>query len=184
MTQYTEQEQAQLLTLTSIIADSWSRVTDLKSLIASLTAETAGIDNEAFDRTKVVDAFQDLVDAHLVCIGQLESALNKADFIADEAEENKSEDENEEEAGVEAEAATDDAVEDAAEDDSDNILTNLADELDVCMTDDAIIIAKKDEMDDEDASKIEPSRQSKKPADEDTDMEEPVGPWSYWVDFD
>lgn len=174
MTQYTEQEQAQLLTLTSIIADSWNKVTDLKSLIASLTAEMPEIDNNMFNRDKVVDAFQDLIDAYLVCIGQLESALDKADFITDEAEENTSKDDEEEEDGVEAET----------EDNSDDTLTAVADELDVCVTDDTVIIAKKDEIDDENAPKIEINRRCKNSTDKCKTDNEPRGPWNYWVDFD
>lgn len=183
MTQYTEQEQAQLLTLTSIIADSWSRVTDLKSLIASLTTETPEVDNNTFNRAKVVDAFQDLVDAYLVCIGQLESALDKADFITDEAEESDSKEDDEEDS-VKEEDATNDEAEEATEDNSDDALATIADELDVCVTDDAVIIAKKDEIDDEDAPKIEISRQHEDSKGEDEADEEPAGPWSYWVDFD
>lgn len=183
MTQYTEQEQAQLLTLTSIIAENWSRVTDLKSLIASLTTEAPEVDSSTFNRDKVVDALQDLVDAYLVCTGQLESALDKADFITDEAEESASKDDVEEEDSDEIEDATNDATEEATEDNSDNALTAIADELDVCVTEDAIIIAKKDEIDDEDAPKIEISRQGAEIDKEKADKE-PAGPWGYWVDFD
>lgn len=177
MTQYTEQEQAQLLTLTSIIADSWNKVTDLKSLIASLTTEMPEVDSDTFNRTKVVDAFQDLVDAYLVCIGQLESALDKADFITDEAEESTSKDDEEEEEGEEG-------VEVETEDNSDDALAAVADELDVCVTDDTVIIAKKDEIDDENAPKIEINRRCKNSTDNCKTDNEPRGPWNYWVDFD
>lgn len=123
------------------------------------------------------------MDAYLVCIGQLENALDKADFISDEAEESDSEDDNEEDS-TEAEDTVDDVADEVAEDDSDEALAAVADELDVCVTDDAVIIAKKDEIDDEDAPKIEISRQGKNPIDKDKADAEPAGPWRYWVDFD
>lgn len=77
-TNYTEQNQAQqLITITAIIAESWDKIAELKGLTELFA--TAGEDS--VDAAKFNDIVQELIDAYLVYIGQLEAMLTEVDFL-------------------------------------------------------------------------------------------------------
>jgi len=60
--------------LTSTVSHGWEEIGNLKASIS-------GIKETFTDTKKIEDILQDLVDAYLVCVGQLELYMDKKDYI-------------------------------------------------------------------------------------------------------
>lgn len=90
--------------ITSFVSESWEKVGILKEQIEAIKREFKGT-------AKVESLIQDLVDAYLICIGQLEKHLSDKDYldipdVSDDKEEVKESLVEELPAGVESAAAT------------------------------------------------------------------------------
>lgn len=61
--------------ITSFVSEGWDRIGVLKDQVTSLSDTFSGTE-------KVVGVLQDLLDAYLVCVGQMEGILHSTDAIA------------------------------------------------------------------------------------------------------
>lgn len=64
--------------LTSLVSEGWDRIGILKEQISNIKEDPAFKDYQC-----LTDIIQDLVDAYLVCVGQMECLLHNSDAISD-----------------------------------------------------------------------------------------------------
>jgi hypothetical protein len=117
--------------ITSFVSKSWEEIGNIKANIEGI--------HQAFTGTgKIEEILQNLVDAYLICVGQLELYIDKKDYLDLPSIEKINESLNEE-----------------VEDENKTPLDILKDKVDIHSEEDTIIIAEKGQLDNPDAPKIE-----------------------------
>lgn len=122
-----------------------------------LKQEIAAIKEEFSGTKKVEELLQNLVDAYLICVGQLELHMQNKDYLEfpeEAANENLKEDlVLKEDTEDDSEQTEEDA--EAEENTAEEVLDVLKDKIDVHGEEDMLIIAEKGQLDNPDAPKIE-----------------------------
>lgn len=144
-------EQLPLSFLTDFVSRGWDNIGMLKQEIEAIKEEFTGT-------KKVEELLQNLVDAYLICVGQLELHMQNKDYLdfPEEAtneslkEELTLKEESEEE--LEQPEENKEAEEEITAED---VLDVLKDKIDVQGEEDTIVIAEKGQLDNPDAPKIE-----------------------------
>ena len=136
-------EQLQLSFLTDFVSRGWDNIGMLKQEIAAIKEEFSGT-------KKVEELLQNLVDAYLICVGQLELHMQNKDYL-EFPEEAKEE-------SLKEDLSLKESEEDATEDDkveAEEVLDVLKDKIDIHGEDDMITIAEKGQLENPEAPKIE-----------------------------
>ncbi len=136
-------EQLPLSFLTDFVSRGWENIGMLKQEIAAIKEEFSGT-------KKVEELLQNLVDAYLICVGQLELHMQNKDYL-DFPDEAKEESLKEDLSLKESEEETEDDEKIEAEE----VLDVLKDKIDIHGEDDMITIAEKGQLENPEAPKIE-----------------------------
>lgn len=141
-------EQLPLSFLADFISRGWDQIGMLKQELAAIKEEFAGT-------KKVEELIQGLVDAYLVCVGQLELHVQNKDYL-EFPEEAKQENLKEElEVKEEAEGDEEPEAEENAEVEPEEVLDVIKDKLDLHGEDGTLTVAEKGQLDNPDAPKVE-----------------------------
>lgn len=136
-------EKLPLSFLTDFVSRGWESIGMLKQEIAAISEQFSGT-------KKIEDLLQALVDAYLICVGQIELHMQNKDYL-DFPEEAKEE-------SLKEDLSDKEKISEESEDDeikAKEVLDVLEDKIDIHGEDDMITIAEKGQLENPEAPKIE-----------------------------
>lgn len=133
--------------LTSFVSKGWEEIGLLKANIEGIRREFTGT-------KKIEDILSNLVDAYLVCVGQLELYINKKDYLDLPSSEQINESLEDFEDDVDNEEDSAEQIEEES-DNAEEAVKVLKNKVDIHSEEDSVVISEKGQLNNPEAPKIE-----------------------------